>query len=131
MVAHDEGTPVTVRVLVADDEPAVVGALADLLAAEHGMTVVATAADGTTALLNATRFRPDVAIVDLRMPDGGAALVRALLAAVPEMAVIALSAQADGSVRRAVLDAGASSLLLKGDPGLDVPHAIRAATATR
>lgn len=119
----------TVRVLLADDEPAVVAALVDLLAADHDVTVVATAGDGATALIHATSLRPDVAVVDVRMPGGGALLVSALLSAVPGLAVIALSAQADASVRRAVLAAGATSLLLKGDPGLDVGKAIRDAAA--
>lgn len=118
----------SLRVLLADDEPAVVAALVDLLAAERGITVVATAGDGTTALLQAAALRPDVAVVDVRMPGGGPLLVSGLLSAVPTMAVIALSAQSDASVRRAVLAAGATALLLKGDPGLDVAQAIRVAT---
>ncbi|MEU7008796.1 response regulator transcription factor [Streptomyces sp. NPDC046332] len=82
----------TVKVLIADDQPLVRRGLALMLAPEPGFEVVAEAADGAEAVRLAHEFRPDVVIMDIRMPvlDGIAATER-LTAELPGCRVLALS----------------------------------------
>ena len=62
-----------IRVLIADDEPALRGALADLLEHEDDLTLIGTAGDADEAIALANDERPDVALVDVSMPAGGGA----------------------------------------------------------
>ena len=67
----DRTDPGSIGVLVADDEPEVRAALAELIEAEPGLRLVGTARDAEEAVELAGRSRPDVALVDVRMPGGG------------------------------------------------------------
>ena len=60
-----------IRVLVADDEPAVRAALAELIETEDTLELVGTAKDAQEAIELAIRERPDVALLDVKMPAGG------------------------------------------------------------
>ncbi|MEU9858288.1 response regulator transcription factor [Streptomyces sp. NPDC047974] len=82
----------TVKVLIADDQPLVRRGLALMLAPEPGFQVVAEAADGAEAVRLAHEHRPDVVVMDIRMPvlDGIAATER-LTAELPDCRVLALS----------------------------------------
>lgn len=117
----------TVRVLLADDDADVLSALADLLTADSRVTVVGTASDGATAERLAAQARPDAAVLDVRMPDGGSELVRRLAA--QGIAVVCFSA--DGPSRSAMLDAGARDFVAKGDRIPDLVELILAAAAVR
>lgn len=119
-----------IRVLIADDDPAVLTALADLLGAEADIEVIGAAGDGTAALALARELQPDAAIVDVRMPGGGPALVRALADLVPGIWVVGLSAQSQETARQAMLHAGASAYLVKGDRGLDLAETLRCVSAS-
>ena len=97
-----------VRVVVADDDDDVRGALVELLADEHGIEVVADAADGAEAIEWCRLHRPDVLVVDVNMPRGGGeAAARVLSVEVPTMRIIAISANSDRITRRRMSDAGA------------------------
>lgn len=61
-----------VRVLVADDDPALLDSIASLLEDESAFELVGTAADAEEAIALALRLRPDVALIDVRMPAGEA-----------------------------------------------------------
>src|ERR1035438_4533338 len=65
------GGVMTVSVLIADDDPSMRGALGDLLSGEPGYLVVGLAADPESAIDLAGTHRPDVAILDVKMPGGG------------------------------------------------------------
>jgi DNA-binding NarL/FixJ family response regulator len=112
------------RCLLADDHPVLLSAVSDFLAA-NGFEVVGPAGDGEQALSLATAERPELAVVDLRMPRlSGPELVARLLEAVPEIRVIVYTADAsDDEVRRA-LDAGAAGVVLKEAPLEDLARAI-------
>jgi DNA-binding NarL/FixJ family response regulator len=106
---------VSVRVLVADDHPAFVAGLCHLLGTVAQVEVVGTAADGSTAVTLASTLRPDVVIMDLKMPGwNGIEATRALLAEQPDVAVLVLTMLEDDDSVFSAMRAGARGYLLKG-----------------
>lgn len=103
-----------IRVLIADDEKGVREALADLIEASDGMTVVAVAADADEAIAAAVRVRPGIALVDVRMPGGGPKATRGILESCPHTRVLALSASGSRDTVLEMLQAGAAGYLVKG-----------------
>jgi DNA-binding NarL/FixJ family response regulator len=119
---------VTIRVLVVDDHPVVRAGLVGMLAVEQDLTIVGEAADGDEALLRAEADRPDVVLMDLRMPgtDGASATER-ILARCPQTRVLVLTTfDDDADIVRAV-EAGATGYLLKDTPRAVLADAVRAA----
>ena len=116
-----------IRVLIVDDDALVRAGLAMLLAGAEGIEVVGEAADGLGVADAVAEHRPDIVLMDIRMPgmDGLAAteLVRAQSGA-PEVIVLT-TFEVDDYVVRA-LRAGASGFLLKDTPPADIVHAVRA-----
>jgi EAL domain-containing protein (putative c-di-GMP-specific phosphodiesterase class I)/CheY-like chemotaxis protein len=101
--------------LIADDEPRLRGALADLIGSEGSMRLVGSAGDADEAIAMAEAIRPDVAIVDVKMPAGGGPrAARGIMEASPDTRVIALSAHEDRQTVLEMLRAGAVSYLVKG-----------------
>jgi DNA-binding NarL/FixJ family response regulator len=91
-----------IRVLIAEDEPGVRDAMADLVASDPSMDVVGTAADAEEAIEIARARKPDVALVDVKMPAGGGTrATREIRRESPQTQVVALSAYED---RRTVLE---------------------------
>jgi two-component system, NarL family, response regulator len=103
-----------ITVLIADDHPIFRAGLRTLIDGQPDMMVVAEAADGREAVALFTRYRPDVTLMDLRMPDlDGPAAIKAVLAAHPGARVIVLTSyDGDDDVERAA-QAGAVGYLLK------------------
>jgi DNA-binding NarL/FixJ family response regulator len=119
---------VTVRVLLVDDHPVVRAGLHGMLSAEPDLEVVAEAGSGDEAVVLAARHRPDVVLMDLRMPgmDGATATAR-IAAELPEVKVLVLTTyDTDGDIVRAV-EAGAAGYLLKDTPREQLADAVRAA----
>jgi DNA-binding NarL/FixJ family response regulator len=115
--------------LLADDHPALMLVLTRLLL-ENGFEVIGPAYDGHQAVALAREHRPDVALVDYRMPMlGGAALVASLRESVPDLRIAVYTADADETVVREALEAGAAGLLLKQAPLGDVVRAVRSVHA--
>jgi two-component system response regulator NreC len=104
------------RILLADDHGLVRRGARALLQARPGWRVVGEAANGREAVEKATKLKPDVAIVDISMPElDGIEVVRQIREAVPDTKVLVLTMhESDQMVRRA-LDAGARGYLLKSD----------------
>jgi DNA-binding NarL/FixJ family response regulator len=117
-----------IRVVLADDHPIVREGLRGMLAAEPGIEVVAEAASGAEAVAVAARYRPDVVLMDLRMPGGdGVTATAEILAATPGARVVVLTTyETDADIVRAV-EAGAVGYLLKDTPVAELSQAIRAA----
>ena len=114
-----------IRILIADDEPALRDALADLLAHEDGVVLVGEAGDADQAIELADSRRPDVALVDVSMPAGGGArAAREIIRVSPETRVIALSAFEDRPTVLAMLRAGAVGYLVKGKASDDLLRSI-------
>ncbi len=105
------------RILLADDNRLLLEGLANLLAA-HGHDVVATAIDGDEAILQARVHRPDVILMDVRMPRrSGVAATRAIKSEMPQMQVLMLTTSADDDDLFESIAAGASGYLLKSMTG--------------
>ncbi|MBD3781098.1 MULTISPECIES: response regulator transcription factor [unclassified Cellulomonas] len=118
----------TVRVLLADDHPVVRSGLAGLLAVEPDIEVVGEVADGAAAVRAAGELRPDLVLMDLRMPvlDGAAATAR-IVAELPGVRVLVLTTyETDADILRAV-EAGATGYLLKDTPREQLVAGVRAA----
>ena len=120
----------TIRVLIADDQPVVRDGLAMLLGLIDDVEIVATAADGIEAVERARAERPDIVLMDLRMPRlEGADATRQILAAHPETRVLVLTTYADDQSLFPALQAGARGYLTKDATAEEIEHAIRALNA--
>ena len=118
----------TIRVVVVDDHPVYRDGVADALGDEPDIEVVGTAADGETAVAAVDAARPDVVLMDLRMPGGGGIPATARIAAThPDTAVVVLTMSDDDDSVFAALRAGARGYLLKESEGADIARAVRAA----
>ena len=114
-------------VFVVDDHEIVRRGVCDVLAGEPGLTVVGEAATCREALVRVPAIRPDVAVLDVRLPDGnGIELCRELRSALPELRCLVLTSFADDEALADAVLAGASGYLLKQVLGSDLVHAIRA-----
>ena len=119
-----------IRVVVVDDHSLVRAGLINLLEAADDIEVAGEAADGQQALGVVSAAGPEVVLMDLSMPVlDGVAATRALVAADPDLAVIALTSFSDRSQVQAVLTAGAVGYLLKDSEPRELLAAVRAAAA--
>jgi len=115
-----------IRVLIVDDHPVVRAGLTGILTGTEGLEVVGEAGSGEEAIARADTLRPDVVLMDLRMPGcGGVEATRSI--AGPGCRVVVLTTyETDTDILRAV-EAGAVGYLLKDSPGIDLVAAIRLA----
>jgi DNA-binding NarL/FixJ family response regulator len=114
------------RVVIADDHPAIVDAVARYLEDEDEVELVGRAVDGDQALRLISQHQPDVAVLDIRMPSvGGIEIARRLLAEKSEIAVILYTGHSERSLLLEALDAGARGFLLKEAPLDDLVRAIK------
>ncbi|MDQ6714983.1 MAG: response regulator transcription factor [Actinomycetota bacterium] len=119
-----------IRVLVADDHPIVRAGLTALLSSLPGVEVVAVAATGREAVRDAVSTRPDVAVLDLQMPDlDGLAATRELARVAPDVAVLILTMFEDDDSVFAAMRAGARGYLVKGAEQDEIARAISAVAA--
>ncbi|HEY3246680.1 MAG TPA: response regulator transcription factor [bacterium] len=120
----------TIRVLIAEDEGILRSSLAELLARESDLQIIATAGTGRDALIESLAHRPDVMLTDLRMPVmDGIELTRELRSALPGTAIVVLTAFDDDDNLFAALKAGAIAYVLKDASVAQIAAAIRAARA--
>lgn len=119
-----------IRVLIADDDALVRAGVSLILGADPGIEVVGEEADGAAAVATAKRLRPDVVLMDIRMPKlDGLAATEALRAGADGPAIIVLTTfNTDEYVLRA-LRAGANGFLVKDVPPADFLRAVRCVAA--
>ncbi|MEU1876495.1 response regulator transcription factor [Streptosporangium sp. NPDC020072] len=116
------------RLMIVDDHPVVREGLRGMLEAAPEITVVGEAASGDEAVARAVQLRPEVILMDLRMPNGdGVSATSRILAALPRSRVIVLTTyETDQDILRAV-EAGAAGYLLKDTSRADLLAAIASA----
>ena len=115
-----------IRVFLLDDHEVVRRGIADLLDAEPDITVVGDAENVEQALVRAPAVRPDVAVLDIRLPDGdGISVCRELRSQMPELAALMLTSFDDEDALLDAIMAGASGYVLKQIKGSDLVSAVR------
>jgi DNA-binding NarL/FixJ family response regulator len=114
------------RILVADDHELVRRGIRGLLHARRGWTVVGEAMNGREAVEKANRLKPDVAILDISMPEiDGLQATRRIREAVPTTEVVVLTMHESDQMVRRVLDAGARGYVLKSDLATHLVKAVK------
>lgn len=119
-----------IRVLVADDHPVVRAGIVGMLGVEADLVVVGEAGDGVEVVELAAHLRPDVVLMDLRMPrrDGVDATAAVVDLGLPTRVVVLTTYETDADILRAV-EAGATGYLLKDTPRDQLVAAVRLAAA--
>lgn len=118
------------RVVLADDHPVVRAGLAALLSSLAGVEVVGVATTGREAVREVVTHRPDVAVLDLQMPElDGFAATRELGRVAPDVPVLVLTMHEDDDSVFAAMRAGARGYLVKGAEQEEIERAIRGVAA--
>ncbi|HEV7195856.1 MAG TPA: response regulator transcription factor [Pedococcus sp.] len=116
----------TIRLLLADDQALVRGALATLLGLEPDMEVVSEVGRGDEVVAAAQQTRPDVALIDVEMPGlDGIAATAALREAVPATRVLIVTTFGRPGFLRRALQAGAGGFVVKDTPARQLAEAVR------
>jgi DNA-binding NarL/FixJ family response regulator len=117
-----------IRLLIVDDHPVVRDGIRGMLAGDPELEVVGDASDGSEALALVESLKPDVVLMDLRMPGlGGAAAIKALAEQGAAAKVLVLTTYDTDSDVVPALEAGATGYLLKDAPRAELIRAVRAA----
>jgi two-component system, NarL family, response regulator DesR len=121
-----------IRIIIAEDQALVLGALAALLALESDIQVVGRAADGARALELSLELRPDVLVTDVEMPGlSGIEVASRLQAARSPVRVLVVTTFGRAGYLRRALEAGVRGYLLKDAPSAELAAAVRAVAAGR
>lgn len=121
-----------IRVFLVDDHEVVRRGLAELLGAQPGIEIVGEAGTAAQARGRISATRPDVAVLDVRLPDGsGIDLCRSIQASQPETRCLILTAYDDDQALYAAVIAGAAGYVLKDVRGAHLVESIRAVAAGR
>ncbi len=119
-----------IRLLIADDHPLLRAGLRQVIATDPGLQIIAEAEDGATALQLLVAQQPDVAVLDIEMPNlTGFALLREMRAQRLTTAVVFLTMYHDEEMFNEALDLGALGYVLKDSATTDITGAIRAAAS--
>jgi DNA-binding NarL/FixJ family response regulator len=117
----------TLRILIADDHGLVRRGARGVLQSRRGWKVVGEAANGREAVEKAIKLKPDVAIMDISMPElDGVEVVRQVQEAVPNTKVLVLTMHESDQMVQCALEAGARGYILKSDLTDSLPKAVRA-----
>jgi len=120
-----------IRVLIADDEPILLEALGAVIGSSPDFEIVGTAANASDATRLAGDLHPHVALLDVRMPEGGGmAAAAGIRTCSPATRIVALSAYEDAARMEAMRDAGAVGYVVKGAPAGDILEALLEAAGT-
>lgn len=115
------------RIVLADDHPIVLDGLRNLVRAEPDFELVGEAASGLAALKIIREQRPDIAVVDISMPElNGIMLSRRLAAEMPDLRVLVLTLHEDRAYLNQALEAGVRGYILKRSAVENLVQAVRA-----
>jgi len=127
-VTSEQQNPISVFLL--DDHEVVRRGVADVLESDPSITVIGEAKNASEALARVPALRPDVAVLDVRLPDGdGVSVCRELRSHLPDLKVIMLTSYSDDEALFDAIMAGASGYLLKQILGQDLVSAVRTVAA--
>jgi two-component system, NarL family, response regulator DevR len=125
-----QAEPPPLRVFLVDDHEVVRRGVAEVLEDDPGITVAGEAGSVAEALVRVPAVRPDIVVIDMRLPDGdGAELCRGLLARLPEVRCLVLTSFSEPEALQAALRAGAAGFLLKQVRGSALVSAVRTVAA--
>ena len=128
-MTSNAATP-AIGVFLVDDHEVVRRGVADILSADPGITVVGEAKNAAEAMARVPALRPDVVVLDVRLPDGdGVTVCRELRARMPGLGVVMLTSYSDDEALFQAILAGASGYLLKQILGQDLVTAVRTVAA--
>ncbi|MCG8349270.1 MAG: response regulator transcription factor [Chloroflexales bacterium] len=117
-----------IRLLIADDHPVVRAGLSGMLGAQPDFEILGEAANGAEAVTLAAQLRPDVVLMDLRMPElDGVAAIKRIVEQCTGVAVLVLTTYDSDTDILPAIEAGATGYLLKDAPREELFRAIRAA----
>lgn len=115
-----------VRVIIADNSADVLDALSELIDSDPSLELAGTATDAVEAIRLAGLYRPHVALLDWRMPGGGGTVAaREIRRCSPETRIVALSSQRDPDIVMSMLQAGATSYVVKSISGAELSETVR------
>jgi hemolysin D len=118
--------PTTIRVLLVDDQPFILSMLQFFLDNAKDIEVVGSAREGKTALDLVAQYQPDIALIDIEMPDmDGLVLTQMIVEQYPQTKVLVLSSYNEETYIHKALMAGARGYLIKGTLAEEIIHAIR------
>ena len=121
-----DGQDPGIRVFLLDDHEVVRRGVAEVLESHAGITVIGEAKNAAEALARVPALRPEVAVLDVRLPDGdGVSVCRELRSRMPDLKVIMLTSYSDDEALFEAIMAGASGYLLKQILGQDLISAVR------
>jgi hemolysin D len=116
----------TIQILLADDQSFVLEMLKSFLSPEADLHIIGSANNGKETLDLVSKLQPDIALIDIEMPDmDGISITRSIMAQFDHIKVLVLSSHDDPAYIRNALAAGARGYLLKGTPAQEIIHAIR------
>jgi DNA-binding NarL/FixJ family response regulator len=119
-----------IQVFLVDDHEVVRRGVADILSTDPRITVVGEAKNAAEAMARVPALRPDVVVLDVRLPDGdGVTVCRDLRARMPDLGVVMLTSYSDDEALFQAILAGASGYLLKQVLGQDLVTAVRTVAA--
>jgi DNA-binding NarL/FixJ family response regulator len=120
------------RILIADDHEVVRRGLTSLLSSRRGWVVCAEATTGREAVALAAQHRPDIVIMDIRMPElNGLEATRKIRKMLPQTQVLVLSLHYSDQLVREIVDAGARAYVLKSDASAELLTAVEALANSR
>ncbi|TDC84173.1 response regulator transcription factor [Actinomadura sp. 7K507] len=128
----DPGDAEPIKVFLVDDHEVVRRGVAALLSAESGIEIAGEAGDAEQALARIPAARPDVAVLDVRLPDGdGVSVCRELRSRMPDLACLMLTSYDDEDAHFEAVMAGAAGYVLKQVRGSDLVGAVRTVATGR
>lgn len=116
----------TIRIVIVDDQNLIRETIQMYLSQEMDLEVVGYGENGATAIAQIEKLSPDVAILDLEMPDtDGNGIIKTICARFPNTKILVLSSHDDRQHINEAINAGAKGYLTKGTPAKELAHAVR------
>ena len=125
-MSDDGAPPATITVFLVDDHEVVRRGVADMLNEEPDLEVIGQAANAAEAMARIPALRPDIAVLDIRLPDGnGVELCRDLRSKLPELNCLMLTSFTDEQAMLDAILAGAGGYVIKDIKGMELISAVR------